>query len=198
MRRPHGALDADRSPKRTATGADERVEIRSESIRARARMSSHTVSVTATLSERSRTVGTIPAVQIARELGIHRSTVVVWIQTGQCVGTKVDGRWYVDPRSVRPPKNQPSRRQPRVCPSHYLLASTLADWGEGTSVELAADVGLNDGHVRRLLIQMQLQHLVAKEDDGTWRLTDHGREWLSTTPPPVELPKEVRRGKSRP
>jgi hypothetical protein len=161
-------------------------------------MSSHTVPVTATLSERSRIVGTIPAVQIARELGIHRSTVVVWIQTGQCVGTKIDGRWYVDPRSVRPPKNRPSRRQPRICPSHHRLATTLADWGEGTSVELAADVGLNDGHVRRLLIQMQLQGLASKEGDGSWRLTDFGREWLSSTPPPTERPSEVKRGKSRP
>jgi hypothetical protein len=198
VRRPHGALGADRSPKRTATEADERAEVRGESIRARARMSSHTVSVAATLSERSRIAGTIPAVQIARELGIHRSTVVVWIQTGQCVGTKVDGRWYVDPRSVRPPKNRPSRRQPRICPSHHLLATTLADWGEGTSVELAADVGLNDGHVRRLLIQMQLQGLASKEGDGSWRLTDFGWEWLSSTPPPTERPSEVKRGKSRP
>lgn len=170
--------------------------IDSETIRARARMAGHTISVTVTLSERTRAAGTIPAVRIARELGIHRSTVVVWIRTGQCIGTKIDGHWYVDPRSVRPPQNRPARREPRTCPSHRQLASTLADWGEGTPVELAADVGLNDGHVRRLLTQMQLQDLVSKERDGSWRLTDFGREWLSTTPPSTERPKEVKRGKS--
>jgi hypothetical protein len=145
-------------------------------------------------------VGTISLPEAARRLGVHRTVVNKYVLRATLPAVNVLGRWYVRPEDV---EKISAWAKPRVIhrglnPSCYRLAATLADWGGGAPVELAADNGLHDGHVRRLLIQMQLQHLVAKEDDGTWRLTDHGREWLSTTPPPVELPKEVRRGKSRP
>ena len=143
--------------------------------------------------------GTISLPEAARRLGVHRTVVNKYVLRATLPAVNVLGRWYVRPEDV---EKISVWAKPRVIhrglnPSCYRLAATLADWGGGAPVELAAETGLHDGHVRRLLTQMQLQHLVAKGGDGSWALTDHGREWLSRTPAPAETLKEVKRGKSR-
>jgi hypothetical protein len=130
--------------------------------------------------------GVIPAVEFARRVGVAPVTVRVWAANGVVPATKVDGFWYVSAEAVTQVEGRSRRVSPRVTPSRYRIAETLADWEGATPEALALEVELNAGHTRRWLRQMEHEGHTTRGDDKLWRLTLAGQRWLDTTSRPAE------------
>jgi hypothetical protein len=130
--------------------------------------------------------GTIPAAEFARRVGVAHVTVRVWATNGIVPATKVDGFWYVSIEAAAQVQGRSRRVSPRVTPSRYRIAETLADWECASPEALALEVELNAGHTRRWLRQMEHEGHTTRGDDKLWRLTAAGRHWLDTTPQPTE------------
>jgi len=128
----------------------------------------------------------IPTVEFARRVGVAPVTVRVWAANGVVPATKVDGFWYVSAQAVARVQGRSRRVSPRVTPSRYRIAETLADWEGATPEALALEVELNAGHTRRWLRQMEHEGHTTRGDDNLWRLTPVGYHWLDTTPRPSE------------
>ena len=129
-----------------------------------------------------------PLTEFARRIGVGVVTVRVWAADGRIPATKVDGFWYVSAEAVAQVEGRfrSASKRPRVTPSRYRIAETLADWEGATPEALALEVELNAGHTRRWLRQMEHEGHTTRGEDQLWRLTPAGQHWLDTTPRPSE------------
>jgi hypothetical protein len=130
----------------------------------------------------------IPLTEFARRIGAGPMTVRAWAAEGRIPATKVDGLWYISPEAFAQVEGKFRSRpkRPRLTPSRYRIAETLADWECATPETLALDVELNAGHTRRWLRQMEHDGHTTRGEDKLWRLTPAGKHWLDTTPRPSE------------
>jgi excisionase family DNA binding protein len=136
----------------------------------------------------------ISTTEAARLVGVGSVTIRKKIRLNEVPARREGPVWLIDAaalddlrRLVAAERRNYSHVRPKplpITPTGHRAMQLLADWGSGTSEELALVIEVNSGNVRKgLAIAEKLAFAIRNGSD--WSLTDSGRQWLTEHPQEV-------------